>query len=197
MAIGVGDILRISANLLLESVADQVNVYHFQVGANTHPNDTAVMTDIASLLDTAYTLVNASISAAVAYQNVTGQNLTKSELLPDTAWPVLTVGGNVADRLPDAVSAEVYWGTIRPKVVGRKFLPNMTENFNSSSQIVAGTLTQLANFGAYFLVPLVTANLSITAGTWNPTLAQFTPFLTANVPTAWRTQRRRRRGVGS
>ena len=108
MTVGVGDIVRITAKLLLNGVSDIVNVYHFSVAANTTLNDTAFMTEVALELDTLYAGINPVIATTVTYVSLEGQNITKDELLPSRPWPTLIAGASATEQLPEQCSVCVF-----------------------------------------------------------------------------------------
>jgi hypothetical protein len=197
MAIAVGDILRIACRFLMAGTDERVNVWHLRADSVLGGTDADKMADIAGFFDLAYTGLNSLFSDDLSYLDITGQNISKSELLPDQSWPTLTFGGDTNSAMPGPVSASVYWGTVAPKVVGRKFLPDTTEGTNADGTLTGNLIAALANFGGNFIVPIGLANIDVFAGTYNYAAQTFTPFLNVNVPVRFRTQRRRRRGVGS
>ncbi len=197
MAVVVGDFVKITAKMKLFGTDDVQNVYTFRVDRNDTPNDTVFMTAMALHMDDAYTLILADIADELTFISVDGINISKSELLPDTAWPVLTVGPNTNALLPTQTAACVFWPTTTPKVRTSTFLGGYTEGANFlDGTIVVSVQASLALFGAAMRI-VATASVDAVKGSFNPTLLIFTPAGTAQVPNRWRTQRRRRIGVGS
>jgi len=197
MAVSVGDFVRITAKMKILGTDDMQNVYTFRVDRNDTVDDAGFMVAMALHMDDAYTLINVNISDQITYVSVDGQNISKDELLPDTPWPVLTAGTNVNNMLPQQVAGCVFWPTITPKVRTSTFLGGfVTALVNATGGIGASTLANMALFGAAMRL-VSTANVDAVKGSFNPVALLFTPSGVAQVPTRWRTQRRRRIGVGS
>lgn len=197
MAVEVADIIRIVAKLKLNGVNDIVNVYHFVVAVNTLLNDDEVMDGVASILDTLYTKINLVMTNNVTYDGIDGVNVTKTELLPPKAWPILTVGANVNSMLPEMSAACVFFRTLKPNVRCSKFLPPFTEEANVDGAVQAGAVTAVGLFGDFLVAPLTVAGLELGYVSFNRVTSVATQVLTRVVPPRYRTQRRRRIGVGS
>lgn len=197
MAVNVGDIVRITAKLLLNGVSDVVNVYHFSVAINNTLNDTAFMTEMASAMDTLYTIINGSISPLISYSSVEGQNITQDELLPSRPWPVLTVGVNGSEMFPEQCTACVFHRTLKPRVRAAKFLPPFGENQAVDGQLAATVIATLQTYGDSLTTGLTTTNLGLVYVAFNRLLSTSTVVTQALVPNRFRTQRRRRLSVGS
>lgn len=197
MAVGVGDIVRITAKLLLNGISDIVNVYHFSVAVNTAANDTQFMLETALALDTLYTIINGAITTNVGYSSVEGQNVSKDELLPSTAWPLLVAGTNANEMLPEMVSACVFHRTLKPRVRCSKFLPPFGENNSVAGAVLPLTQANLQSYGDSLTTGLTGANIALVYVAFNRLLMTSTNTSQALVPTRFRTQKRRRLGVGS
>lgn len=197
MSVSVGDFVRLTAKMKLFGTEDVQNVLTYRVDVNTTGDDATLMVEAALFLDIAYTLINPFVSTVLTYTSVDGQNISKNELLPETPWPVLTGGLNASNLLPTQVAACVFWPTITPKVRTSIFLGGFTGASNGlTAAIEASLLTVLATFGAA-IKDWNTANVDAVKGSFNPVALLFTPAGDPVVPARWRTQRRRRVGVGS
>ncbi len=197
MVVAIGDIVRITAKMRLFGTDDVQNVFTYKVDRQDAADDTVFMVSAALHLDVAYTLLNARISTFLAYVSVDGFNITQNVLLPDTPWPILTAGTNANDLLPTQVAACVFWPTTTPKVRGSSFFGGLCVNSNVvDGSVSAGAVADLVLVGAA-LRAWSTASVDCTKGTFNPIGSIFTPAGVASVPVRWRTQRRRRLGVGS
>lgn len=197
MAVVVGNILRITAKMKLFGTDDIMNVYTYRVDVNATADDTAFMTDVAARLDVHYGALNVDKRTDMSYETISGFNITKDELLPDTDWPVLTVGVNASILMPTQLAACIFWRTTTPKVRTSTFMGGYTTtSLASGSGLAAPIITRLLTFGAD-MRQLITANITLTKGSFNPTGGIFTESGEAQVPAFFRTQRRRRLGVGS
>lgn len=197
MAVEVGDIVRITARLLLRGVSDVVNVYHFSVAINDALNDTIFMINTASAMDTLYGLINLRIHPDVTYIAVEGQNITKDELLPSTDWPVLTAGLSGSLMMPEMVAACVFHRTLKPRVRAAKFLPPMGDGVSVDGAVLAAAVVEFQAYGDSLTAGLTATDLGLTYVAFNRLLSTATAVSQALVPARFRTQRRRRLGVGS
>ncbi len=198
MTAAVGDILRITAVLQWAAQDFFSNQFYFQLSVQNEPTDTLMMDKIAIAIDEAYGLVNLKISNSVNYIRIEGQNVTQDVLLPTKSWPILTTGGSGSEALPTQCAALVYYKTLRPRTRAGQYLPPMTEGSNGTGGVIdAPTVTVLQAFGNYLVSGILELSVEALLGAYNPALLRFTPVIAALVPTRWRTQRRRRIGVGS
>lgn len=197
MAVEVGDIVRLTAKMRLLGSEDVQNVYQYKVVRNDAVSDAAFMTEAALHFDTAYTKINADLSTNLAYASIDGINVTKNELLPETPWPVLVAGTTSLNLLPTQVAGCVFWPTTTPKVRTSTFVGGYTVGSNTpTAELTAGGLANLALFGLDLRF-IITTNVDANKGSLNPLTSVFTVSGLPQVPVRWRTQRRRRVGVGS
>lgn len=197
MAVSVGDFVRITAKMKLFGTDDVMNVFTYRTDVNATADDTAYMSDVADRLDVHYTGLDPDMTDDLTYVTISGFNISKDELLPDTDWPVLVAGPNVAILLPTQVAACVFWRTITPKVRTSSFIGGYTvTSLAANARVAAPTITRLETFGAG-MRELITANITLTKGSFNEVALLFTEAGAAQVPDRFRTQRRRRIGVGS
>lgn len=197
MAVSVGDFVRLTAKMKLFATEDVMNVFTYRVDRNDNANDNQFMDEAALFLDIAYTILEEDISDYLTWVTIDGQNISKSELLPEVGWPTLVAGPNAAALLPTQVAGEVYWPTITPKVRTTAFIGGYTIAANDSdASILLAARTRLASFGDA-LKEWNTTDVDAVKGSWNPTAFVFTQSGDPVVPARWRTQRRRRVGVGS
>lgn len=197
MAVAIGDHVRITAKMKLFGTDDVMNVYTFEVDRNDTVDDAGFMVALALHMDDAYTLINGDLSDDLTYESVDGQNITQDVLLPETAWPVLVTGNLAAIILPTQVAGCVFWPTTTPKVRTSSFLGGYTVSALAAGGVLgAAVITRLVSFGVA-MRDVATANVDATKGSLNPISSIFTPSGVGQVPNRWRTQRRRRIGVGS
>ena len=198
MAIVVDDVLRITAVMQFDSIDDIVNVYHCKVSSNVTVDDDQFMTQMAGEMDSLYDLINGGVSDLQEYIDVQGQNLTQNVLLPSKDWPNLTFGGSVSTALPSQVAASVFHRTLRPNTRASKYLGIFTEAQNDGNgSIGAGFQANLQSYADQLNGGFVGGGFVAAYGAYNVALDRFTPADSGIVPARWRTQRRRRLGVGS
>ncbi len=197
MAVVVGDVVRITARMLLDGSNDIVNVYHFVVDANITADDTAFMVDVAQELDDLYILINDRVSDRVSYSSVQGFNVTQNVLLPDTEWDTLVAGSDATEMMPEMVTGCVFHRTVAPRVRATKFLPPVGEQSNDGGALQALYKTLVESFGAALITGLITGNIDLQYIAFNTVASTFNRVVSSQVPARFRTQRRRRLGVGS
>lgn len=198
MAVQIGDVLRINANMLLDGIDDIQNIWHFTWNGVGGIGDDPAMVIIAADLDAGYQIVNPEVSDLVTYINFVGQNLTQGILLPTKAWPVLVAGANSFAILPPEVSPQVFFRTTRPKTRASKKMGGFTEAANDNDgKIVPAAKALLQLFGDKAVAGFASPIQSLIYGAYNKPLDRFTPVNAAVTQTEWRSLKRRRRGSGS
>lgn len=198
MAIGVNDILRITANMQMLAADQMVNVYNLKVTAIVAPTDLSYMQSISAFLDEVYTAINADIVNNVLYVDIGGINITQDELLPTVTWDTLVSGANAGKILPVQSAACVFFPTTTPRVRASKFFGGYSDNaLEVDGQITAAAQARLKTAGDVLVAGMAELGDNAQYGAYNALLNRFTLVDRAVVPTRWRTQRRRRLGVGS
>lgn len=197
MSVVVGDIVRITAKMRWFGTDDVQNVYTYRVDLNATLDDDEFMSVVADVLDSAYNNLITQQSTSFTYESITGQNLTQDLLLPEVAWPVLTAGTSSTNIIPQQLAICAFWPTTTPKVRTSSFFSGFVlASIASLGEIAASNIVQ-ALLAANELSDFDTVELDMTKGSLNPITSVFTPAGTPQVPSRFRTQRRRRIGVGS
>ena len=198
MSVEVGDIVRIAANFEFGTVDQFVNVFHLQVTVNDELDDDGFMDKVAVGVDTIYDLIAGDLSASLAFTTIEGINITQDVLLPPQDWPILTVGGSASPSLPMQIAPLVYYRTLRPRTRAAQYLPGYTEATNDQGGLLtSAALSNLQDYGNAWVSGILELTVEAGLGAYNRALDRFTPVELAIAATRFRTQRRRRRGVGS
>ncbi len=197
MAVAIGDVIRVTANMLLDNAHLIQNVYHFLVDAVPGPDDDAFMDEMDDILDDLYITINFRVSDRVSYESISGINVTKDELLPSRSWPTLTVGADTDDMIPEMNAACVFHRTIKPRTRASKFLPPSGETSNAGGALQGIYKTACQAFGDFLVGSIIEVGTTVRYGAFNRSTSIFTPVSVAIVPSRYRTQRRRRIGVGA
>lgn len=197
MAVTVGDIVRIIPKMKWFGTDDVVNVFTYRVDVNTAVDDAAFMVQVASRLDIAYSFMTGQQSTSFTYDSVDGINITKNELLPNTPWPVLTSGSSATAINPQQLALCAFWPTITPKVRTSAFFGGFVTFTIDSLGEVTAVARGFALSAALEIRNLITGTIDVQKGSLNPLTSVFTEAGVPQVPVRWRTQRRRRIGVGS
>lgn len=197
MAVAQDDVLRVTAEMSI-SGADVQNVLHFRSTNAPLIGDSTALGDMADTMDALYTLINARVSEDQNYDLVRVQNVTQSILLGAALWPILNAGAATGDRLPDQAAALLTMPTAIPKVRGGCYFGVFAETTGGpDSDLSAPTLAEVASFGAALLLEQVFGTASYRYVVFNTVLKTFVLPVAAIAHSHWRTQRRRRQGVGS
>lgn len=196
MAVNIGDVIRVTANFLLNAVDPYVNTFHFEWIGLGGISDDAAMDEIAISIDAAYILINAELSNKLDYVDIQGQNITQNVLLPTKLWPTLVDGLSASGLLPPQTCGYVFYRTTRPKTRASVYLPGFVED---ASDIQGApdpdAIIAMQAFGDFVKDGLQVVLLNLKYGAYNRPLDRFTEVNAAVVSSKWRTQRRRVRGV--
>lgn len=173
------------------------NVMHFR-STNVAPiTDAQALVDIALVMDGVFTTLVGFITTGLSYDQVRAQNVTQNVLLGTAAYPTL-VGGTVpGDQLPLQSAAIINFPSAKPRTRGSVFLGGFTETDNATTGILsAGLQTALVSMAIILLGEIVTGPNSWRYVVFNTLLKTFVLPTGSVIPAVWRTQRRRRPGVG-
>ena len=197
MSIQINDVIRIQARMLRNGVDAVQNVYHVLHESGAPVTDATWVANVAALIDAEMFTIDGEIGTNITALDLLFFNITQDVTLPDGAWATFAGGTNAGEPNAPQVSAEVFWRTGAARVIGRKFLPPMTEGNIDDGVWSAGMLAVLATFAANFIGSIIISQGNIRFGVFNAITATFNAYATAFVPVDARTQRRRRTGVGS
>lgn len=198
MTVVVGDIVRIVAVAQWAAQDFFTNTYYLKITKQDRGSDDLFMDGIADHMDGGYIIINGKISSVVNYRHIEGQNITQDVLLPQKNWPTLVAGGDAGAALPTQCSACIFYRTLRPKTRAANFLWPFSEVSNGTGGVVeAAAIAVMDTFGTYWVDGLLETTMEGDYGAYNPLLARFTPVVAAISAARYRTQRRRRLGVGS
>ena len=197
MTIQINDVIRVQARMLRNGVDAVQNVYHILHESGAPVVDATWVSDVSALIDAEMFALRGEINTNVISLDLLFFNVTQDVTLPDGVWATFVGGINISESNAPQVSAEVFWRTGAARVIGRKFLPAMTEGSQTDGVWSVGLLTALVTFAANLIGSLVISQGNIRFGVFNAITATFNAYASAFAPTDARTQRRRRTGVGS
>lgn len=184
--------------MLLDGTDQISNIFNFKVTARVASTDLSYMQSIALFLDDLWVPINDEMTDQMTYIDVDGINITKDELLPSVDWTTLTVGTAAAKLLPAQVAVCVFFRTTRPKTRASKFVGGWTSNaLDTDGTISAAVLALMQTFGDALVTGISESGDEADYGAYNQPLDRFTSVDNAVIPVHYRTQRRRRQGVGS
>ena len=198
MGVEAGNILRVVAHL---SYQDEpiLNVYHVRYGGTTTIANSAVVTQAAAWLNTAYTYLVPYMPTDLEFDYVEVWNITQDAPVGNTTWPTLTAGtDSTNDAYATQCAALVRFGTDVARSQGRKFIGVLTEGaVQAGGQLQTAILVPLSYFATHIVEGFTYSFEEFNPGNWNPTLSRFASWITAIITDRVCTQRRRRIGIGT
>lgn len=199
MPVGIGDVVRIGVQWIIDNTDQQVNVHHLGItGVDVSGDDEDFMVAMAAALKAdLYAPILDLLVTMLQGDLLVGQNLTENEVLPVVPH---TIDGTNADAnaLPYQVAGLIYLNGNQPRRQGRCYIGGWGETgVAASGTWDANALDDLTAFAAAFLLPISDGDwsalriVSNAAGTnwFLPTFAGFSADP--------RTQRRRTKGRGA
>lgn len=200
MALDAGNVVRTVVKFLLDSQFDIVNVLHFYIDTNSLATPEDGTTYIRSFLETTYGGLSSVIGT-----NITGNlfeffDVTDNEHIAPLPFLDSTPFTLQSEPLPPQVSPMMFFPTPKPRVQGRLYLPPTTEAHQNSGTLSSTIVTAMTNFGVALLGDPITFSAGVMTGHYvvynrNADTYQYPSGVV--IPATTRTQRRRRRGVGS
>lgn len=198
MSAAIGDVIRVALEWLV--AADTfVNVMHMLVegipGGGSDDGD--LMGGLKFYLEnTLLPTIEDDLATGIVTYRLTGKNLTQDYIMPEVL--VDFAGTAAEDTLPSQTSAEVLFGTGKPRTVGRTYLPPMLESLSSSAgEIDVSALVDLAEFAEAMIAVWTPGDYAFQRVIYSRENGTYEFPTTWGVPVRWRTQRRRRIGKGS
>lgn len=198
MAIVNGEVLRLGVLWVYQNIAYQMNVLHVQVSDIAAQTQQQILDDIEQYLENIYT---ANIVTYMTDQlvHVRTDIFSTQNNAPETGLGanVNMNGASGAEALPLQIAAETYFRTGVSRHIGRVFWPTFQEGSNASGVVLTATRNALQTAGNYMIAAHTMPNgTTITYGILDRSSAIFRQPTQAVVPIHFRTQRRRRIGVG-
>jgi hypothetical protein len=197
MALGVGDVVRVSAIMRDGRGQDVINTFDVEITTAGSGGNDGFKEDAAEWLTDMYTnlidvIKDDNVAVAVGFYQRNGL-----EVLTPISW----AGPNfnaLDQELPFGTAALVYARTTQRHVIARKFIGPMTEGSNVNGVLAGATVAALEGFiGDWLGTVSVTNGWVWDAVVWPRTNTGSIPITEGLVSDVWAIQRRRRRGRGS
>lgn len=203
MALGAGDILRVTVNFLLPNGVEYQNVFHYIFDGTGGVSDAVVVQDISDYLEIQYDEIAGDVKIGTIEQL---SSVDQVEFL-EGEWTIIANIGTFtmpftpvsgADQAANQVSAFVVGKTARPKTVGRKFLFPPTETGVNAGILAPAVVTNLVAWTADYVNDLEIDVLNVLhPGVVRTGVNDFLVFTVGVVTDLVGTQRRRRPGYGA
>lgn len=205
MAVVDQDILRVSANFELPNGTQYQNVFYWIRDGTDPISDANHIAGIKAKLETAYADLVGEVTDGVVEQLSFVDRIEFNEIVDEwrvvenigTFTPTFTPTGGTAG-LPHQCAPYIYFKTIRPRTVGKKFLFPFIEASQDDTILDAGAITALTAFATELLVDIVLGgDATLANGVPRTGVQSWYNFLVAVVSDVLGTQRRRKPGVGA
>ncbi len=197
MVAEISDVIRISVRLKWNTTDDITNVMHFVLLQQDEPNDTDFMSEVADEIDILYAVLAPHQASIVSANIIEGKNITQDLLLPATVFPAYTGGSGAGGSMAPQVCPMSYFPTIKPRTQGRIYWPPLTTASNTNGALGATALDDHDDVADLIHAGLTTATIHLAYIVYNVEFGTWVaPSASLTQPT-FRTQRRRRAGVGS
>ncbi len=202
MTVAVGDVLRVVAKLIWDDAEIAMNVYDLLVDGGGGPfDDGDLVLDVLDWVEAMYAEWVATMSdelngSEVAVYKYDTVGLDFDEVGTES-WTFTPT--NVVDQLPRGVACLLNLRSDDPDVLGKKYIPGITENGAQDGLWTAGLITVAAAYVVELITPPVGALTGATfeTGVWSVKNSLHVPLTgTVTIPTTPAYQRRRKRGVG-
>jgi len=202
MAISSGTVLKIVASLLLPDASLAQNVFYAVItDLVTSDDDDDVVSDMVDWVEAMFFQIVDEVSSQVASAGLTVYEYDSVDgdwdEVGTTTWDDFFDGSG--DMLPHGVAAIVHAYSLDPDVAGRKYIAGLIESVCAESDLTAGAITALGDFGTQWTTPRTgtATGGTIAPGVWSNAQDQFRAFLVdyaVNGVVGY--QRRRKPGVG-
>jgi len=203
MTIVSGDILRTTCNFTLGGTDLYQNIYHHIRSGVAVFTDQAHVDALETWAEAAYgelvTYTSSTVVSGLASVDQVEWGGAKWEVVANVGTFVLgfTPIGSV-EVMPNQIAPYVIFKTARPKTVGRKFLFPMVEEAFGLGLLVAGAVTDIANYADDVVNDITLSPLNyLVPGVPRTAVNDWQEFTLALVGNVAGTQRRRRIGVGA
>ncbi len=198
MAANQFDVLEVAVIHVNDGVDQQVNTYQFQKTDGTPTSDADLLTDVSTVIETIYLLVQAIITVRNVLADVVVRNVTQGLLVGSTGGATYAGGSAVGDQWPNGATAMTFFKTNVPRVILKKYWPaGVITNLSPGGNPDAAVLAAEALAAAVLLAPFVELNTTLVYGYLSPKTLSFEVPSTGHVPLIMAYQRRRKAGVGS
>lgn len=199
------DILRVSMNFELADGTQYQNIYHcIRDGVDVYSVQDH-LDAINAKMTAAYGDIKTMVSSGITEQLCFVDRVEFNEIVDEwrvvenigTFTPVWAPTGGI-DGVPYQCSPYIYFKTLRPRTVGKKFLFPPDEDVQDDGILTGGALTLIAQMATEILSGIVLGgDATLTFGVPRTGVSSWYNFLVAVVQDVLGTQRRRKPGVGA
>lgn len=205
MAVVDGDILRVSLNFELGDGTLYQNVYTMIRDGDDPYSDQAHLDAIEVKMELAYADIQTETPLDTVEQLCFVDRIEFNELVDEwrvvenvgTFTPLFEPSGST-EGLPYQCAPYIFFKTIRPRTIGKKFLFPFVKTFQTDGILSAGAVTSMTAMATELMTPIALGgDATLTLGVTRTGVQSYYNFLVAVVQDVIGTQRRRKPGVGA
>lgn len=198
MALGIGDVVRLTAHMKNSVTGDIMNTFDVEIDAVGDDGNNGFKEAAAAWLSELYATIAPSMVTTNSYYQVHFLQRNGLEVLTPISWSGDVEFASVEPQLPQGTAALVYARTAQRHVILRKYLSAWGESANAQGVPENDLMAILQDFCDFWLDPYHGTNdWDFHAVCWPGTNTGSIPLIEALPSTKWAIQRRRRAGRGS
>jgi len=193
------DIIRVTAKMEFAAIGDIQNVFYIKCDLSSGLDDGLFLDDVASFMDTAYTILEDDFADELKFTFIEAYNVTQDRPSGSTNWPVLVEGGDVTNQpMATQMAGQVNFPTAIKRSQGRKYVGGLTEAANTGGGGLDTNLrARLVLWGEEFTGGVVLDTGLGFFGHISSGVPSFRVWELVTAPALLATQRRRKLGTGS
>jgi len=196
MSISTNEVIRVTANMLIDGADLVNNVFHLQLDSTGIGNEDA-LEDAAEWVEDIYGTMVTAIVNNLSFETVRVINQSDNTDVGLIAFPTLTVGSATGEMLPLGASALIQLLTGILGSQGKKYMPVTGEGALADGLWGSSYLTTLGNVASLMLDPFSSAlGNDWHMVVWSEKYAAPLQILSTLVSAVPAYQRRRRQGRG-
>jgi hypothetical protein len=197
MTVQPDDVVRVTCSFVYDDASVIQNVFYYQNMGSSAVDDADVLTDLVGEIDGYYGALTSTWSSRMVPRDLILHNVTQDVPIGSSPWPTLVDGQSALESLPLQCAPLVSFQTGITKAVGRKYLPPVDEAHNAhGGALAAPLLADMLAWAVGVLGGVTIDGQPFYAGHLSDVTQGFVRWLTSEVSTLIRSQRRRVLGVG-
>jgi len=197
VAIGLGDVVRLSATLHDPRGQEVINTWDVEVTTAGSGGNTGFKEDCQEWIEGLYTTIQGVIHTNAAAHHISFFHRNGVEALTPIGWSVPDFNA-AGEELPAGTCGVLFARTAIRRVISKKYIGPSVEAFNEIAVPTANFTNALLGMGTYWIAAFTGANgWHLEAVLWPRTNTGSVALQEVGASEHWAIQRRRRPGRGS
>jgi len=146
MAIGINDIVRVTAHFSKDLASDVINTFHWKITNMGTADQEDMETFLKGTLELVYASMVPFITSTVGAVDINLFNVTQNEPYGSSAWPTIVGGTATGEELPNQNSPYTFGRTPHNGVISRKYLPVTVEGNQNDGVLESAIFAGLVAF---------------------------------------------------